>query len=510
MSTSDESKQADRAEGAGACGGGRSGEQETGQLEPSAVTSSPSAQQQAEPAAVGPIEGRTSECNWRYLAASLAVIVGATVAFWLIFPQIRLHVLSDDVYYHLVVARDMMDKGDYLLELDDWFLAPDARPHVYPPLFHWLLVSLHRVTGTDLETLCVDMQGVFFPVALLAFLLLARAILSQRAAFIGLAILATTFPFAARTSLAIPEALELVLLSLVLWAYVRRKEWAAGAILAVAVVLHIATPFLLAGGLALHQVWVRRKNVASERRRLWPVMLGLLPGLLLQGYFAYINYGIPRVDADKLRPTLWWVLRAYFNPLFGVRSILVPLGLGLWGFHKLRERPFVRLCISLTAALCVILVTYSARFSSYALIPLCIVTGLLLDLWIARGIRLAVAARLGLLLLLNIPASFVLFKYNFDYIRPKDTAVEVLMRDSGELVPQDQSICVKELFDAYRVAWYTGRHSTLLDLGCGDSKFLYLRGDQEAPEGWQLVFQRETHRLFYHRAASPDPAAAQP
>lgn len=433
---------------------------------------------------------------WRgWIVMTLVLLLVIAALFLFQFPQIKNTLLSDDVYYHLVVTKEMIAHGNYFPTTDIWFLAPMSRPHVYPPMFHWLMAGLSIITRADLTTVAICLQLLLFPAVIFAFFFLARAVLNPRGVFLSVLLIATSFPFLARTHLAIPEAIELLLICLGLLAYLKRREGLCGLVLLVMLLTHSLTPLIFLIGLIIHQVSIRKYG-PDARRDLWLILLIALPGLVLQVYWGNIDLLTTHVDADKLRPTLGWVLKTYFNPLLGLSPILVPLLLALCAFWILRRNATVRLFGAIVLADLLILVTYSTRFPSYALIPMSLLGAMLIEYWLVLGLSEARLIGLVLLFVINVPLSFLFYSYRYDYTHPPDLSEEAFLVWSENRVPLGEAICVNQLFDAYRVAWYAQRASTLLGTGCDTARFLYLRGLAKPPPKWVLLHQEGQNRLY--------------
>ncbi len=443
--------------------------------------------------------------SW-WIVGSIGVVILATIGFAVLFPAAQSDLLSDDVYYHLIVARDMIAEGTLFPRFDDWLLAPEPRPHIYPPLFHWALAGTSLLTGLGLDQVALAFQVTLFPLVSFSLVALAAKSLPPRAAFLAVMVFTTTFPLAARTHLAIPEALELGLIALALLTYLERREWLCGAILLVMLLNHTGSPVLFAGALLAHQAYVRVRGDDEARRRLAPILIVALPGLALQGYWGFVNLLTEQVDADNLRPSLPWVLRNYLNPWTGISSILLPIALSLWAWFKGLRHLVVPLCLILVLAYAVILVTYSARFPSYALIPLGLTAGLALHEALGKTPSLGAVGALTAVMVLNGPASFWYYPYSYDYLRPS-AEQETVLRSADQAAPRGQPVCGRTLYDGYRVTWLTGRQTTLYELGCGTATLLYSRRPLPDSPGWEPVTSRGGHSLYARSSPRSDPGS---
>jgi len=407
------------------------------------------------------------------VTAGLGVIVASTIVWLTVFPALRSEPLSDDVYYHMLTAREMVRLGQVGLLEDEWFLAPEGRVHVYPPFFHWILVGLSWGDTEKLEEAAVAAQWLLGPLALLAFFLLALEVLSPLQALLALVLLAVSFPFGARTHLAVPEAVEHIAGPLLLLAWLKRREWLCGLLLLILFLNHSMTPFLMIAGLLAHAFLERRRDPSQAKRVLAPILLVASVGIVLQLISAWMNASAVHFDDDKLRPTLGFVLRAYFNPVFGTSCMLVPLGFGLWGLWRHRSDSRFLLMALAVAAHLPTLMTYSGRFAPYALVPLCLAAARVGGDLLPRVARPAAALVTIVLLAVQTWSSFHLYKYNYDFTRPSDRQQGEFLRSAQSLVPEAEIVCVDELFYAYRVAWYMQRNTTMSALECREAGFRY-------------------------------------
>jgi len=97
-----------------------------------------------------------------------------------------------DAYYHLSVMRGFLDAGGWVGHAF-WEAAPVGRPHLYPPLFHFLGCGL---LGLGLPVLFVArlLEFLIYPLFLFVFWRGARRLASERIAFLFLLMLSTSVP----------------------------------------------------------------------------------------------------------------------------------------------------------------------------------------------------------------------------------------------------------------------------------------------------------------------------
>ena len=85
----------------------------------------------------------------RFDLASLGLLI-----FFVIISVPRLNYFPQfvDGYYHLSVANGFIQSGGWV-GWDWWCFAPFGRPHLYPPLYHLILVFLQNIGISGLNSL---------------------------------------------------------------------------------------------------------------------------------------------------------------------------------------------------------------------------------------------------------------------------------------------------------------------------------------------------------------------
>lgn len=164
-----------------------------------------------------------------------------------------------DIYYHLAVMKGFAAAGGYTAHAF-WENAPLGRPHLYPPLFHLLLLALYK-TGLGEITLARLTEIALYPLTLLVFHRTVRNASGERAAFFALLIFSSVYSlFLSTVTLA---AFSLALL-FALWAYdLVRRERPVQAGLAGALVFYAHTG--MAACLMLG--WLVYARLSAEKRR---------------------------------------------------------------------------------------------------------------------------------------------------------------------------------------------------------------------------------------------------
>jgi hypothetical protein len=182
-----------------------------------------------------------------YAAALLCAWTLLLVPSWPRLPYFM------DAYYHFSVMRGFLDAGGWVGSAF-WEAAPVGRPHLYPPLFHFLGCA---VLGAGAPVLFVARLFAFliYPLFLLVFWRGARRLTSDRTAFLFLLMLAASVPLYISIENNMPFSLAMLFGFGAVLSH-RRGRWrTAGILLAAAFYTHTlmavvtALAFFLAAGL---------------------------------------------------------------------------------------------------------------------------------------------------------------------------------------------------------------------------------------------------------------------
>jgi len=146
-----------------------------------------------------------------------------------------------DGYYHLSVAQGFIKSGGWV-GWDWWDFAPLGRPHLYPPLYHLLLVILLKCKINNLLTLQIT-EALSAPVFFTVFWLVIRKLCNQRIAFFAFLISSTFFPLYVASTGNVPATMAMVLGFFGLLFFKHRRIAAAIVSLALAFYAHAAIPW---------------------------------------------------------------------------------------------------------------------------------------------------------------------------------------------------------------------------------------------------------------------------
>ncbi len=287
-----------------------------------------------------------------------------------------------DAYYHLSVMRGFLDAGGWVGHAF-WEAAPVGRPHLYPPLFHFLGCGF---LGLGLPVLFVArlLEFLIYPLFLFVFWRGARRLASDRFAFFLLLLLSANVPLYVYVINNAPFTLAMLF---GFGAYLLHREgrWkGAGLLLAAAFYTHTLMSLLMA---AAFLVGVALEDRKGSRRAAVSLFLGLV---LAAPLFMH-----------------QWSLRSFFVSIrateFYSAQMSIPLYLlaVLGVLQAVRPGKGGRYFAVLYAVLAALWWTNRDRFlSGQGLIPLCYFAAAALDFGWDRMASRRVAARWGFWLLL--------------------------------------------------------------------------------------------------------------
>jgi len=220
-------------------------------------------------------------------AAVVAAILALMALRHGIFP------LFHDIHYHLAIMRTM-DMAGGVVTRDVLHYAPLGRPHLYPPLYHVLLLLPYKA-GAGIATVGAWGSALLYPALLATIWITARDWFSKRAALFSLLVFSSSWAVFYRTGYLSPATLALALM---VWAYVcalRRRYVAATLCMALALYAHLSLPHLLMAPLAA--------VAALDRRERRPILLSMACAYLL--YAPWGIHFVRNIDSFSTMATVW-------------------------------------------------------------------------------------------------------------------------------------------------------------------------------------------------------------
>lgn len=292
-------------------------------------------------------------------------------------PDRVIDLLCDDAYYYLTVASNIVESGRSTF---DGITSTNG----YQPLWLWCIVALAELVGVDSWRLFVATCLVTYGLALTplfvgAYLDLKRRIgLEASALLAGLTVMLLTsdqqiFLGGMETILFIPIAVPLVL------AIERGKDWAAGALISVAVFVRLDSLVLVPAFCMV--AWLRSRQ-RGETGRAWGLKCVracappcALFGLYLLGNWLAFGTALPvsglakALDGPRLHN--WGSAARHVVELKQIFPFAFALGLLEWGVRKrsIAVSTFALDSLCVFAAGCVLQFLYYGAFSTWPLWP---------------------------------------------------------------------------------------------------------------------------------------------
>ncbi|MCM8813330.1 MAG: hypothetical protein NC924_05265 [Candidatus Omnitrophica bacterium] len=288
---------------------------------------------------------------WSMLLLGVSLVFQC--AHWREFP------LYLDAYYHLAAMRGFAAAGGWV-GTAFWEYAPVGRPHVYPPFYHLLQLTMAGVGIAPLD-IARFFEVAAFPVFLLVFWYITRRLYSAGAAFFFLILATSVRMFLYVLSNNIPATLAAICGGLAWYSLLRRRYGSAGVFLLFSLYSHSLIPWLFLGGIGLYCAGKARR--AAFYRLTGICLAGAAPLVYHQlRYFRFIQYiRVPEMFIFEIG-----LLQTF---IFCVAVIV------LW-----KRRAEYRLLYLLAMMLVPFLITHWNRFfSGYGLLPFLMLAGIFLE-----------------------------------------------------------------------------------------------------------------------------------
>ena len=236
------------------------------------------------------IFAETREPSWNvYSIFFIAMFFILGLFSWNVLPRFT------DIYYHLLVMLGFQEAGGLVLR-DFLQYAPVGRQHLYPPLFHGILLGLFKV-GLDPIFIARLAKVIVFPALLGAIWFVIRSVFGNRQAFFTVLIATSSYSFYSSCSDLIPGTLACILGLFSFWAQEKDRSITAGFLLGLAFYTHMLMAWILFISIAIYCVLcafaqrnpLRRKYVLTVT--LTSFFLGLPMGayqFFNRRYFTFI------------------------------------------------------------------------------------------------------------------------------------------------------------------------------------------------------------------------------
>ena len=203
--------------------------------------------------------------KWGILTfAVIAFFTALSLFNWQKFPFFL------DIYYHINVMRGF-DTAGGIVNRAFWELAPAGNAHLYPPLFHLLLLVPYKL-GLDTLSIARFFSAFSFLSLLATLSFVVNRLFSPKTGFFVAVAAAIPYTFFLKLAITIPVSLSLVFILLAFYAFEEDRRLACPMLIACAFYTHLGMPWM--GLLAFIIYGLVKKN--ALKRVLETVLFSLL------------------------------------------------------------------------------------------------------------------------------------------------------------------------------------------------------------------------------------------
>ncbi|MDD5135883.1 MAG: hypothetical protein PHN63_00885 [Candidatus Omnitrophica bacterium] len=293
--------------------------------------------------------------GWRYgIAGIITLFAFMLVTRWQTLP------IFLDSYYHAACMTGFRDAGGIVLH-DFWEYAPAGRPHLYPPLFHIILLGLSKL-GLPVLFIIRAVSVAAYPLLLFIISWVVTKLYNDRCAFFTVLAASMPYTFFLNATAAIPSTLALILLVLLFYA-IETKRVLCGALL-------LGLAFYTHAGLSWITVLIVILYALFKIRDIKPIALMISGGLLL---------GSPWSIYMLSKRSCFLPANSYINNYFEPNALLYLFA--IIGFlFVLKQRGRSLFYLAMIAGMMLMLKGYTFRFlCAEGLLPVIFLAGIGID-----------------------------------------------------------------------------------------------------------------------------------
>ena len=195
-----------------------------------------------------------------------------------------------DIYYHLSVAQGF-DRAGGLVTHAFWEYAPAGRPHLYPPLFHLIILAFIR-SGFQGLFIARLLSVLIFPSFLYVLWLFSASIFNRRTAFFAVLISVSLYSLFLSVLTFMPVTIAVMMGLLSFWAAHKNKFISASVFLALSFYTHAQFPWVIAISMLAYAA------LAGQKRAIYPRVVAMAVALAL----PMILYLVANRSHYQIRP----------------------------------------------------------------------------------------------------------------------------------------------------------------------------------------------------------------
>jgi hypothetical protein len=191
------------------------------------------------------------DISWTlYSWTLISIVVIFQVLRWQLFPAFM------DIYYHLSVMLGFDRAGGYVTT-DFLQYAPVGRPHLYPPLLHFIMLGFYKLGFSPL-VIARLLNVVLYPLMLISLWVFGRTVFGRRFAFWSVVLGSSSYYFYLEISNLPAFSLAFITGVLALAALERDRSIAAVLLLAMTFYSHTFVGYLILTSVFLYGIFVRK------------------------------------------------------------------------------------------------------------------------------------------------------------------------------------------------------------------------------------------------------------
>jgi hypothetical protein len=191
---------------------------------------------------------------------------------------------GSDSWFHIEVARNWAGESDSHIDIR-------ANNGPYPPVFHWVMTSLHFL-GMDWVAIMNMMSAVLYPLALVSTFFLARKYAGGLySGVLAVTVLLSSFAFYDRFLLPVPALLDVILFPFLAWAFFENRPKAFLGLAIVMAYSHGGYSICLISSFFLYSM-IMSKGI-EFRQNLWMwLILGIMIIPLVVSSLGILQYSL--------------------------------------------------------------------------------------------------------------------------------------------------------------------------------------------------------------------------
>ncbi|MFH1655757.1 MAG: hypothetical protein ABH954_04015 [Candidatus Omnitrophota bacterium] len=238
--------------------------------------------------------------HWRFYSLFLI----SSLAFLLVFKWSKLPTFID-IYYHLSVMLGFNEIGGFTT-MAFWEYAPVGRPHLYPPLIHFLMLIFYKLNFSAI-TIARLFELIIYPAALFTLWWVVDKLFNRRLAFFTILISISIFSFYLSIINFIPATLATILSLLSLFFMEKDKIVASALLLGLAFYAHAVIPWIFLFSFILYS-FLNKKILRNCTKITVFALIAATPILIYQYLFREYIKTSWATEIFSIEISLWLLL----------------------------------------------------------------------------------------------------------------------------------------------------------------------------------------------------------